>query len=107
MTTPLATSSPATSKRGLICSFPKRANSRIETREAASASTARHGEGRKNMVEVEATKKKRVADRQITKDDGDSEPEDRDPDRAFDPNLTAGVFQKASSEEMSRRRIVR
>ena len=45
--------------------------------------------------------------RKITKDDGDSEPEDRDPDRAFDPSLTAGVFQKASSEEMSRRRIVR
>mmetsp|Transcript_3768 Transcript_3768/g.10816 ORF Transcript_3768/g.10816 Transcript_3768/m.10816 type:complete len:109 (+) Transcript_3768:72-398(+) len=65
------------------------------------------------MVEEQA-KKKRVAERQLTKDDPvdvdeNSEEGERDPgsERAFNPNLKAGVFAKASEEELKTRRFVR
>jgi len=66
---------------------------------------------------VEEAKKKRVAERQLTKDDrveddddeNDDQGADRDPnnERAFNPNLKAGVFARASEEEMKKRRVVR
>ena len=40
-------------------------------------------------------------------DDGNDDYGGRADERAFNPNAKAGVFQKASEEEMKKRRIVR